>query len=115
MSSSKNLGDKFKNTLRSTSYSNEEDQLLCRVYLDVSQNPIIGINQSSLQFRSHIETEYHMSLPAHITQVRPRRFMTARMQVINAAISKLRGCIRQIENLNPSGASEQDIVSILLI
>ena len=112
MSSNKNLGDKSKNTLRNASYSNEEAQLLCCVYLDVSQNPIIGINQSSLQFWSRIETEYHMTLPTHITQVRPRRSLTARMQVINAAISKLRGCVRQIENLNPNGVSEQDIVSI---
>ena len=58
MSSSKNLGVESKNTLRSASYSNEEDQLLCRLYLDVSQNPIIGINQSSLQFWSRIETKY---------------------------------------------------------
>ena len=103
----------LKILLRSASYSNEEDQLFYRVYLDVSQNLLIGINQSSLQFWSRIKTEYHMSLPAHITQVRPRRSMTARMQVINATISKLRGCVRQIENLNPSDASEQDIVSIL--
>ncbi|XP_019158426.1 PREDICTED: interaptin-like [Ipomoea nil] len=27
-----------------------------------------------------------------------------------AAVSKLRGCIRQIENMNPSGASEEDIL-----
>ncbi|KAH9751355.1 NAM-associated domain-containing protein [Citrus sinensis] len=32
------------------------------------------------------------------------------MQSILAAIGKLRGCVRQIENQNPSGASEQDIV-----
>ncbi|GAY36471.1 hypothetical protein CUMW_279740, partial [Citrus unshiu] len=31
------------------------------------------------------------------------------MQSILAVICKLRGCIRQIENQNPSGASEQDI------
>ena len=99
-------------SLRSASYSNEEDQLLCHVYLDVSQNPIIGTNQSSLQFWSRIETEYHKALPVHITRVRPRRSLTSRMQVINTAIGKLRGCVRQIKNLNPSGVSEQDIVSI---
>ncbi|KAH9718576.1 NAM-associated domain-containing protein [Citrus sinensis] len=33
------------------------------------------------------------------------------MQSILAAISKSRGCVRQIENLNPSGAFEQDILN----
>ncbi|GAY36469.1 hypothetical protein CUMW_279750 [Citrus unshiu] len=33
------------------------------------------------------------------------------MQSILAVICKLRGCIRQIENQNPSGASEQDILN----
>ncbi|GAY55894.1 hypothetical protein CUMW_167610 [Citrus unshiu] len=43
------------------------------------------------------------------TQVRPRRSLQKRMQSILVAIGKLRGCVRQIENQNPSGASEQDI------
>ncbi|XP_020249883.1 uncharacterized protein LOC109827300 [Asparagus officinalis] len=31
------------------------------------------------------------------------------MQTLLTAIGKMRGCVRQVENLNPSGASEQDI------
>ncbi|KAL5756357.1 hypothetical protein ACOSQ2_021103 [Xanthoceras sorbifolium] len=99
MSSSMNLGEKSQNTLRSTSYSNEEDQLLCRIYIDVSQNSIIGINQSSLQFWSRIETEYHKALPEYITQVRPRRSLQSRMQVITTAIGKLRGCLNRAKAL----------------
>ncbi|CDY11698.1 BnaC06g13060D [Brassica napus] len=34
------------------------------------------------------------------------------MTTILSAVSKLRGCINQIENKNPSGASEHDILSI---
>ena len=37
------------------------------------------------------------------------------MQSILAAIGKLRGCVQQIENQNPSGASEQDIVNLYYI
>ncbi|GAY41561.1 hypothetical protein CUMW_060450 [Citrus unshiu] len=33
------------------------------------------------------------------------------MQSILATIGKLRGCIRQIENQNPRGASEQEILN----
>ncbi|KAK3230266.1 hypothetical protein Dsin_002147 [Dipteronia sinensis] len=40
------------------------------------------------------------------------------MQTILSAVGKMRGIIRQIESLNPSGASETDIITqakILLI
>ena len=49
------------------------------------------------------------------TQVRPRRSLQKRMQSILVAIGKLRGCVRQIENQNPSGAFEQDIVSLYYV
>ncbi|KAL5576878.1 hypothetical protein UlMin_018577 [Ulmus minor] len=95
---------------RSSSYTNEEDLHLCHVYLDISQNPIVGINQSKDQFCARIEYDYNNSqLEFTITQSRPKRSLQCRMQVILTAVGKLRGCIQQIENLNPSGASEQDI------
>ncbi|KAK3192958.1 hypothetical protein Dsin_024268 [Dipteronia sinensis] len=111
MSSSMNLGEKPRSTIRSASYSNEEDQLLCHIYLNVSQNQNIGTNQSSLQFWSRIETEYHKAKPEHIAQVRPKRSLQSRMQVIMSAIRKLKGYVQQVENLKPSGASEQDILN----
>ncbi|KAL5548413.1 hypothetical protein UlMin_003644 [Ulmus minor] len=97
---------------RSSSYTNEEDLHLCHVYLDISQNPIIGINQSKDQFWARIEYDYNNPQSEFtITQARPKRSLQCRMQVILTAVGKLRGCIRQIENLNPSGASEQDILN----
>ena len=98
---------------RNASYRNEEDLHICHVYLDISQNPIIGINQSKDQFWSRIKYDYNNSQSEFtITQPRAKRSLQCRMQVILTTVSKLRGCIRQVENLNPSGASEQDIVSI---
>ncbi|XP_019162763.1 PREDICTED: uncharacterized protein LOC109159170 [Ipomoea nil] len=49
-------------------------------------------------------------LPANNGNIRPWTSLQTRMQNIMAALSKLRGCICQIENMNPSGASEQDIL-----
>ncbi|KAK2664937.1 hypothetical protein Ddye_003511 [Dipteronia dyeriana] len=112
MSSGMNLGEKPRSTIRTASYSIEEDQLLCHIYLDVSQNLILGTNQSSLQFWSRIETEYHKAKPEHITHVRPKRSLQSRMQVIMSATRKLRGYVQQIENLKPSGgASELDVLN----
>uniref|UniRef100_A0A803Q684 No apical meristem-associated C-terminal domain-containing protein n=1 Tax=Cannabis sativa TaxID=3483 RepID=A0A803Q684_CANSA len=97
-------------SIRTLSYSLEEDIHLCRVYLDISQNPIIGINQSKDQFWARVEAEYHLP-EMFMTQRRPRRSLQSRMTTILAAVSKFRGCINQIENKNPSGASEQDIIN----
>ena len=60
-------------TPRSTSYTHEEDIHLCHIYLDISQNPIVGINQSWDAFWSWIEIEYNNSKPEFTTQDRPRR------------------------------------------
>ena len=98
-------------SIRSLSYSIEEDMHLCHVYLDVSQNPIIGINQSKDQFWARVENEYQKS-EIFNRQPRPRRSLQTRMTTILSAVSKLRGCVNKIENKNPRGASEQDIVSI---
>lgn len=98
-------------TSRSKSYSIEEDMHLCHVYLDVSQDPIIGINQKGDQFWNRVYIEYEKSEIFH-SQPRPKRSLQTRMTTILSAVSKLRGCVNQIENKNPSGASEQDIVSI---
>ncbi|KAL5551127.1 hypothetical protein UlMin_001303 [Ulmus minor] len=95
---------------RSSSYTNEEDLHLCHVYLDIFQNPIIGITQSKDQFWARIEYDYNNSqLEFTITQSQPKRSLQCRKQVILTAVGKLRGCIQQVENLNPSGASKQDI------
>ena len=95
-------------TIRSGSYSIEEDTHLCHVYLDVSQNPVIGINQSRDRFWTRVQVEYEKYFHS---QPRPKRSLQARMTSILAAVSKLKGFVNQIQNKNPSGASEQKIVS----
>ena len=58
-----------------------------------------------------MEESYNNKMPVGVTQARSKRYLQSRMQIILTAISKLRGCVRQVEYLNPSGASKQDIVS----
>ncbi|XP_075478423.1 glutathione S-transferase T3-like [Primulina tabacum] len=95
---------------RTSNYSIEEDKLLCHVYLNVSQNPIIGINQSKDRFWSRIEEAFNGSRSNNM-QERNRRSMQCRMQVILRAVRKLCGCVSIIEKLKPSGASEEDILN----
>ncbi|XP_074561029.1 uncharacterized protein LOC141817248, partial [Curcuma longa] len=68
------------------------------------------INQSKDQFWARIEKEYHAD-PNFVHCSRPPRSLQKRMLLMLGAVSKMKGCIRQIEHLNPSGASEQDILT----
>ena len=95
---------------RGTAYLPTEDQLLCQIYIDISQDPITGRNQSGKRFWSRVEETYNESKQASWEQ-RTLRSLQSRMQTIEKATRKLNGCIRQVELYNPSGASEQDIVS----
>ncbi|KAK2638356.1 hypothetical protein Ddye_026151 [Dipteronia dyeriana] len=95
---------------QSSGYTNEDDIHLCHVYLDVSQNPIIGTNQSRDQFWSRVESDYNNLKAEFITELRAKRSLQCRMQTILTSVNKLRGCVRQIENLHPNSASDQDIM-----
>ncbi|XP_031129020.1 uncharacterized protein LOC116030790 [Ipomoea triloba] len=97
-------------TVRTASYSIEEDQLLCHVYVDICQDKVTGHYQAGDVFWTRVMNAYHEALPAHVGNTRPLRSIQTRMQTIMTAVAKLRGCIVQVENLNPSGASEQDIL-----
>ena len=100
----------LKMSLRGSAYIPAEDQMLCQIYIDISQDPITGRNQSGKRFWSRVEKTYNESKQASWEQ-RTLRSLQSRMQTIEKATRKLNGCIRQVELLNPSGASEQDIVS----
>ena len=58
-----------------------------------------------------MEESYNNTIPLGVTQARSKRSLQLRMQIILTTVSKLRGCVRQVEYLNPSGSFEQDIVS----
>ncbi|KZV54697.1 hypothetical protein F511_39252 [Dorcoceras hygrometricum] len=45
-----------------------------------------------------------------MNEVRNKRLAQSRMQVIVTEISKLKACIQQVEQLNPIGSSEMDIM-----
>ncbi|XP_062104825.1 glutathione S-transferase T3-like [Humulus lupulus] len=97
-------------SIRTASYSIEEDMNLCHVYLDVSQDPVIGRYQSKEKFWSRVEAEYH-SYEKFLLRPRPVRSLQTRMTTILTAVGKLRGCVNQIQNKNPSGASQEDILN----
>ena len=98
---------------RASGYSVLEDVLLCEVYIKISQDPITGVNQSGDQFWSRVGDKFNNDMNAGWEE-NSKRSVQARIQAIEKEVRKLNGCIRQIENLHPSGASNEDIVSIFI-
>ena len=107
-----NLLSCAKKMSKKTNYSPLEDEHLCQIYMEISQDPVIGTNQSLDRFWSRVEVAYNSSINDE-WEKRSNRSLQSRMQAIEKAVKKLKGCVRQVENYNPSGASDKDIVSIL--
>lgn len=99
------------NTSKGKKFSIEEDQLLCHIYLDVSQDPIHGVNQKKDKIWERITTLWNQQKP-HQYEVRSSYSLQSRFSDLSYVISKFRGAVRQVEYNNPSGASEIDIVRI---
>ena len=81
---------------RASNYSRDEDKLLCRVYMEISQDPIIGIYQSSDQFWTRVAEAYNNGKSPD-SEMRSTRSIQCRIQVIEKATRKMLACIRQIE------------------
>lgn len=45
--------------IRSFGYFQEEDKLLCQIYMEISQDPIKSVYQSSDKFWSHVAKAYN--------------------------------------------------------
>ncbi|CAN8237254.1 unnamed protein product [Cochlearia groenlandica] len=97
-------------SIRSRGYSQEEDKYLCEVYIEVSQDPIIGVYQSYDQFWSRVIEAYENGKNPHWIE-RSKKSMHCRIQLIEKATKKLHACIRQCESRRPSGASNDDILN----
>ena len=79
--------------------------------MEIFQDPIKGVNQSADQFWSRVEEAYNNGKIATMSD-RSNRSIQAQVQAIEKAVRKLHACIRQCENRRPSGASNDDIMSI---
>lgn len=95
---------------RGPAYTIDEDLQLCHIYLDVSQCPIIGVNQKNHALWERVAVAYNEGKDEE--RIRTGMSLQSRFSDLCSAVSKLRGHIRQIEHQNPSGASEEWIVSI---
>ncbi|KAG2297948.1 hypothetical protein Bca52824_034420 [Brassica carinata] len=94
--------------LRSAGYTHEEDKFLCQVYMEISQDPITGVYQTSDQFWSCVANAYEAGKNASWNE-RTKKSIHCRIQTIEKATKKLHACLKQCENRRPSGASNDVI------
>ncbi|KAG5565126.1 hypothetical protein RHGRI_001124 [Rhododendron griersonianum] len=94
---------------RGPAFSLEEDKILCNTWLEISQDPIKGVNQKKDKLWERITATFHARRSGNYIIARSAKSLQCRMTLISKAISKFRGGVRSIENLNPSDASETDI------
>ncbi|XP_050222566.1 uncharacterized protein LOC126672655 [Mercurialis annua] len=94
---------------RSSGYNVHEDVFLCQVYMEISQDVITGMYQSSDTFWSRVWSKYNKE-KNNGWEERTQRSVQARIQTIEKEVRKLNWCIKQIENMNPSRASNEDIL-----
>ena len=81
--------------------------------MEIFQNLITGVHQSSYHFWSRVCDKYNNERNDGWEE-RNKRSVQARIQAIEKAIRKLNGCIKQVENMHPNVASSEDFVSIYL-
>ncbi|KAG8375131.1 hypothetical protein BUALT_Bualt10G0068500 [Buddleja alternifolia] len=94
---------------RSTNYRVDEDILLCQFFLDISQDPITGINQTKSRLWNRVTQLYNETKDASMEE-RSFRSLETRFKTIELGVRRLIQCIKKVELFNPSGASQQDIL-----
>ncbi|XP_075473329.1 uncharacterized protein LOC142504336 [Primulina tabacum] len=94
---------------RGPGFSVKEDKLLVTIYLDISQNPIIGINQSNDSLWSRVAASYNGQLTSPSREHRTMKALQCRWSNISRAVQSFSGYTHQVELMQPSGASEKDI------
>ncbi|KAK4738960.1 hypothetical protein R3W88_002657 [Solanum pinnatisectum] len=87
-------------TIRAAGYSIKEDIRLCQIYVEISEDPITGVQQTGDHFWGRVEESYN-NAKEELWGYRNKRSLHSRIQVIERAVRKLNGCIRQLENLHP--------------
>ncbi|KAH7857718.1 hypothetical protein Vadar_015836 [Vaccinium darrowii] len=90
---------------RGKSFTPEQDEAICRAYLCITEDPIIGNSQPRSQFWQRVLQQYQEK--TNDVQ-RTEASIKARWQNIQKCCNKFRGCLRSIEALNQSGMTHQN-------
>jgi hypothetical protein len=87
----------------------EEDKQLCRSFLSISQDPIVGNGQKSSSFWEHVAKSYNLHTPLGCCD-RNARLLECKWGTIRHDVSKFCGVYSQVLGMHLSGVSSDDIL-----
>ncbi|KAL6541508.1 hypothetical protein OROGR_010994 [Orobanche gracilis] len=92
---------------RGKNFDEEEDKLLVSAWLNTSLDSINGNNMKGDRFWGRIE-KYYIEGKVEDWQLRTRSSLTHRWGVIQKAVNKFCGFLNQVEDLQRTGANNED-------
>ena len=101
-------GDAGK-TKKGKNFSAEEERLLCRSFLHVSQDPIAGNGQRSTAFWERITKHFNQVKPRG-SPLRPARLLETKWGHIKHDVGKFCGAYKQVYDCKESGTSLDDVL-----
>ncbi|OAV96827.1 hypothetical protein PTTG_26263 [Puccinia triticina 1-1 BBBD Race 1] len=94
-----------KETKRFPNYKEDKDVEICRSWLEISEDPLNGMNQSANTFWDRVCEHY---LAKILTYKRPLKSIKTRWQTIQRSVNKFNGCYKQLQQANQSGSNAED-------
>lgn len=94
---------------RGKNFNSEELRQLCRSYLQIQQDPIVGTGQKRENFWERVAEHYNRhKLEGH--DVRTGKSLETKTGDVRSQTHKFKNCYQQIKDLNLTGVSEEDII-----
>jgi hypothetical protein len=97
---------------RGGNYTNKEDVLLCKTWLEVSRDPSVGGDQSRDAYWNRMKEHFDLRNESGID--RSDRSLRSRWSTINKDCQKWAAAQKAVDKLNPSGTNDEDRVSAKL-
>ncbi|PLW37229.1 hypothetical protein PCASD_15348 [Puccinia coronata f. sp. avenae] len=96
---------------RQKNYTEKEDVQLCDLWLDVTQDPVVGTNHTGNGFWNRVTENYMKAFP---NVPRTAVGLKSRWATIQGFINKFAGCLNQINNRNQSRTTNKDRLTYAL-
>ncbi|XP_058782447.1 uncharacterized protein LOC131656905 [Vicia villosa] len=110
-----NLDEEVKTTpvtnMLKIRFQPKEDELLIQSWLNISRDPIVGIDQKGDSFWKRIGEAYNNHRHKNFPDRNPMALKGRWHKKINPCVQKFVGCYKQAVAVKKSGSSESDIVS----
>lgn len=100
-----------KKIARGTSFKKEEDELLTKAWVRVSEDAVVGSDQKAEVFYRAVNEFYETIKPAYY-QKRNVKSIERRLKKILAECLSFAGCVAKVNNAKPSGCNEDDVVHL---